>query len=463
MKYQGGGRSNDYAQKPVDGPTFVRGATFAKPISMGVSINETWSYQIYNYTGIGYYPATPPQPWPPAPPAAKSQTLGTSVDPTQMGGVALPAKPPDRDSTAMDPWPSPLPEWVIYPVAKSVTKNYIVQQSTETFVNQTVAITAGPRSHPKVKHTLQPERTTPSDVMWYVDANDKTASSYPDGTGAVQPLASNAVYDRNLLTDPNTQFSATQFPTGVVDTATAGAWNKNSHHNVPPAPPTDPGVIAANTVAATGQLAAWILGGTPLSVGAYNKIPQTWSETHVSYQATLVRADCTLSDTVVAGSQNTMVNAGTSNTHTNVTGQQHTILHTGSTLTETTVDGEQTTRLDAGSTYAHTDVSGLAASVTNQAMSSAVTNVGMSSAITNNLMSFSMTNTAMAALALKAALVDLSITAALKHFGMNIGICFDITVGPHFTMKLAQMGVKASDLDLTAATKDQMATFHNIF
>jgi hypothetical protein len=356
VKFQAGGPDNTFKQDPGDG------VTFATPISMGVSINETWSYQIYNYSGIGYYPTTAPQPWPPAPPKTQSQPLGVPKGKghehhkATLGGVALPAEAPDRDDDNVRDWPEP-PQWVIYPVAKIVNKSYVVDQSSEVYAQQTVSVTAGPRTDLNILDPTQPKRTYPSDVASYL-----TKGGVPSPIPNVVPL-----YDRNLLTDANMQFPS------------------------------------------TAELTAWILNAsTSLTIGNYNKVHQAWTETHVNNQATILRANTTLSDTEVV-SQNTKVHAGTSTTNTTVTGLQHAILNAGSTTSETTV-GAQVSHTSATSIETRTMVE-LQSTMTFVGAQSAITVAGATSSVT----------VAPVISSLKAALLSIDLSVVLSTFTLHTG------------------------------------------
>ena len=388
--------SGKFTQDGVKTPSVPGdGVTYATPISMGVSINETWSYQIYNYSGIGYYPATAPMPWPPPPPKTQSQPVGTAgLNALTMSGTPLPAEPPDRTAipSATAKW-SPVPQWVIYPVAKIVNKSYVLQQSTEVYAQKTVSVTAGvrpgtdlPPGAPPIDPT-NPYRTYPSDVKKWVNVAGVKSNTYQDTAGNMITLPATTTYDRNLLHDPDMQF---------------------------PDPVT---------------LSGWILNaGTNLPIRDYSKVEQVWTETHVGNQATIVRANNTISDTVV-GTQNTKVAATTSVTNTAVSGLQHTILHTGMTTTETTVDGTQSTTV-----HAHEITTNTTAAVT-----SAVS-------ITTGL-AFSASYASMV-LALKATVIDIQLAIAI-HMGVNVGAAFDLVVGPHLQLKLLDMVVAANNLRLT--------------
>src|SRR5262249_2456320 len=145
---------------------------------MGVSINETWSYQIYNYTGIGYYPATAPQPWPPPLPKTQSQPVGGAA----LAGTGLPAAAPTRNDADTADW-SKVPQWVIYPVSTQVTKSDVLHQSTETFAEKTVSLTAGARPGPQGDTNFdphQPYRTYPTDVPSWLSLTNQTSTSYTD-------------------------------------------------------------------------------------------------------------------------------------------------------------------------------------------------------------------------------------------------------------------------------------------
>lgn len=314
------------------------GKTFAQPITGGVSINETWSYQTYNYTGVAYYPAKA------SPAFLKNPDLpGVDHDPTNPS----------------DPW-YVQPNVVIFPVGKTVNKSYLWLQSTETFVNKTVAITAGPRTD------AQPLTATPP-----------------------QPL----LYERDLL-DPDDKLL--QFPS-------------------------------------PDQLNAWILDiDQELVIGDYPKIAQTWTQTHVENQATIVRAGTTLSDTLVS-SQNTKLRAGNTTTNTRVALLQHTKLNAGSIFTETTV-GDQHTTLNADSTLTETTARstsavttvGTASTVTAAMGTSAVTVVGMTQAVT----------IAGVTASLKAALMDMQITMAALSLSVTLGQKVTATVPKDMNMAM---------------------------
>ena len=143
-------------QKSQNDPSLIQkpdGVTFTRPISMGVSISETWSYQNYNYTGIGYYPLTQPQPQPYPPPKTQTWSLDGKT----------PIEPPARSPPPPD-FPTE-PEWQIYPIHKVVNKSYVWRQSSESFVHQTVTINAGPRLHPVIDDPAFPARTYPPDAL----------------------------------------------------------------------------------------------------------------------------------------------------------------------------------------------------------------------------------------------------------------------------------------------------------
>ncbi len=393
VKYQRGGKDDCYRQDRGKHSPDVPGdgVTYATPISMGVLINETWSHQIYNYSGIGYYPATAPQPWPPAPPKGQFQPIGN----TPLAGSALPAEPPkrDKDKDALAPW-SQVPQWVIYPVSKIVNKSYVVHQSSEVFADRTVSITAGlrpfPRDAPSTKHPVagfdprDPYRTYPTDVPQWVDAAGTPRSSYKDTLHDTHDLPSKATYDWDLLTD-----SDMKFPSKVT-------------------------------------LEAWILNPDPTkevaTIRDYKKVEQTWTETHVEHQATFVRAGTVLSDTKVVNDQYTnVVVGGGSNSNTTVTGNLHTMLHTFNTTVDTTVIQDQCTTVHARGIESHT----VAGSTTSTA------------AIAGPVLSFT---AAVAAVTLKAAVLDLQVLLA-AHAGINVGPTAKVQLGP---VTSAQIGPRVS-------------------
>jgi hypothetical protein len=278
-------------QKAQADPTLIQkpdGVTFARPISMGVSISETWSYQNYNYTGIGYYPATEPQPWPPPQPKTQFWSLDGK---TPIEAPARNPPPPD--------FPQP-PEWVIYPVSKVVNKSYVWRQSSETFVNQTVSITAGPRLHPVIDDPSAPARTYP-----------------PDALGA-------RLYDRDVLK-------------GVLEPgATAGDYNKVDH-------------IWSETH--VNDQKTWLRANTTKSdtiVGDQHSILHAGTvttEQTIGVQTTINTIGVTTTDATI-GTQTTINNIGTSTQNTTV-GTQSTVLHAGSTSSETYV-GEARTLTEDG-------------------------------------------------------------------------------------------------------------------
>ncbi len=391
------------------------GVTYATPISLGVSINETWSYQIYNYSGIGYYPATQPQPWEPAPPKTQTQPIGGAA----LSGVGLPADAPTRDPAAMVDW-SPVPRWVIYPVAKIVNKSYVVHQSSEVFAERTVSVTAGPRppddDNPEPS---KPVKTYAPDVPAWLDAGGNSNTAYNDTLGNTRNLPAQATYDRDLIS------ADTEFPSD--DT-----------------------------------LASWILDfdGNPLNIREYNKIDQTWAETHVKKQVTILRADTTLGDTVVTGTQNTKLHAGASTSNTKIDGQQHTQLHAGSTLSDTTIDGKQHTILHAASTLAETTVD-WAVSTSHFGTQSTTTNAKTLHNVKTSESTTDVSATLMS-VALKAAIMDFQLTAAAIHVGMNLGFTVDIAVLPHFSIKELQFGLKGTDLDITDKLHTTISTIINL-
>jgi hypothetical protein len=285
------------------------GVTFTQPISMGVSIAEKWSYQVYNYQGIGYYPATIPQPQPYPPP--KTQTMvGNST--TVTPGTAIDA--PSRNPPPPD-FPT-LPEWVIYPVSKVVNKTYVWRQSSETYVEQTVAVTAGPRLHPAVHNVEFPERTYPPDAF------------------------SERLYDRDLL------------KAVLMPGAQPGAYNK---------------IDSTWAETHVNDSKTWTRANTTLNdtevLGlqhTVNHINTSLTETTVEMQTTISTLGVTLSETTV-GSQTTILTAGSTLSEQNI-GLQTSALIVGVT-TSASLTGEKTT-YDVVDTNTGTTITGEKTTVT---------------------------------------------------------------------------------------------------
>ena len=273
------------------------GRTYALPdvrTSGGLGVNETWAYVTVNYTGIGYYPITRPEPWDElyGPPPPKTQTQ--SADKTQM------IPPPVRKQIPKFPDP---PELQIFPSWKTVSKTYSWNTSSETYANRTVTITAGPRLPDKKD---LPEHMAPT------DANLRAWAEFPTKTYPYAPTS----YDRDLLHSKDVSFNDV-FPIGP---------------------------------------AVWVLAGRALkkNIPDFTKIAETWSETHAENATTISRAGTTVSDTVV-DAQYSMTHAKTNMGFTKL-GYQHTITHAGSTLAETYVTGTQETRSIVNHSISHSNI-----------------------------------------------------------------------------------------------------------
>ncbi|HEY4118861.1 MAG TPA: hypothetical protein VGM56_13440 [Byssovorax sp.] len=370
LKHQGGDPRLGYTQ----GDDAIDGRTFGVPISMGVSINETWSYQVYNYTGIGYYPATQPQPWDEifGPPPPKTQMQ--SADKTQ------PIQPPDRVKLTTLP---KKPEWVIFPVSKQVTKNYVWNQSSETYIQRTITLTAGPRLPDKQ------------------DAADAAARALSNGLLQVPPKLP-------LPTDdPKTTYAKTPMRTYKFKKHT---YDRDLLHH-------EKYDVHGGAKSLLNNLGSWATGGTPLDVPDLNPVDQTWTESHVSHQATVSRLGTTVADTIV-GQQYAMTHAQNTVAYTSVTGLQHTITHAASNTSETYVPGLQTTESHIGNQESHSTIvtsyttSAIGAQQTLSAIGAtdAISAIGASSTISAIAVSF----------ALKAMLVDLQISLGLIHIEQTL-------------------------------------------
>jgi hypothetical protein len=363
VKYQKGEADPSLIQIPD-------GVTFATPISMGVSVGETWSYQNYNYTGIGYYPLTHPQPDNPIPyPAPKTQTWSLDGK-TPIEAPARNPPPPDFPTE---------PEWQIYPVSKVVNKSYIWRQSSETFIEQSVTITAGPRLSPVIADPSAPARTYP-----------------PDAFGA-------RLYDRDVLK-------------AVLEP-----------------------------------------GAGP---GAYNKVANTWAETHVVDQKTWLRAVDTLSDTEVVY-QHTVLEAGTTLAE-NTVGSQTTISVIGTSMAETTV-GVQTTILEAG-TSTTDNTYGTQSTVTRVGSQSTELYAGSTRSLsevgtktdesfygTQSTLSVVGTSESIQEIGTKTTVtitdLDLTLSLVALHVGLTVGNKIDVTIGNSITARFG------SELSLTTSKK----------
>ncbi len=171
-----------------------------------------------------------------------------------------------------------MPEWQIYPVAKVINKTYAWRQSTETYVEQTVQVTAGPRLDPTIADPSAPTRTYP-----------------PDALGA-------RLYDRDLL------------KAVLLPGAGPGAYNK-----------------IGSTWAEThvNDQKTWL------------RANDTLSDTEVlGLQHTVLHAATTLSETTV-GSATSITHDGSITNETTV-GTQTTILTAGSTYAQSTVGEKTT-------------------------------------------------------------------------------------------------------------------------
>jgi hypothetical protein len=134
-----------------------------------------------------------------------------------------------------------------------------------------------------------------------------------------------------------------------------------------------------------------------------------------------------------------MVNATNSTTNTTVSGLQHTMLHAGTAVAVTNVDTQQSSTVNANSIHTESHCS----------MSTGFTTVGASEKI----------DLAAATLAIKATLAEIQINLVGLHLGMNLGgFAFDLTLGPHVTVKALDLENKAGHIRLTGTKTSLDAT-----